>query len=175
MRASNEMIQSRPCGMIIPDRVIKCRVKLMKSMTQLKGNVMRKIIIAIFCLLVTSNVFSQDQLNEEREIGKGSIITGTCLFLTPWLACLAVAAGDPNAAPLMVPVLGPYLADKSEMQSDNPSSGGFYVSLGICLAEAIGITLVTVGIIGKRVDSQQALIYPTIRKGELGLRVRANI
>jgi hypothetical protein len=141
----------------------------------MKGIVMRKIFLTILCLLAISNVFSQDHLNEERLIGKGSIITGTCLFLTPWVSCLAVAAGDPNAAPLMVPVLGPYLADKSEMQSDNPSSGGFYVSLGISLAEAIGITLVTVGIIGKKVDTQQTLIYPTIKKGELGLRVRVNI
>lgn len=127
--------------------------------------------VFIIILLLANYTFSQDSITPEREMQKGSIITGTCLFGTTWLICLMVATD--GAGTLAVPVIGPFITEG--MEGDNPSSPGFFVSLGLSSAEIIGIALITRGIIGKKRNHNQVLIYPHINKNEYGLKVKFNI
>ena len=55
------------------------------------------------------------------------------------------------------------------------SSEGLIVAIGISAAEAIGITLVTVGLIGKKKNNKQEIIYPIINKNEYGLGLEIDL
>ena len=127
--------------------------------------------ISVFLLLTVCHGYAQTNY-ETREIKKGNIISGTCLFGTVYLACILTAI-DGESGTLLIPVIGPFITEG--MEGDNPSSPGFYVSLGISRAEAIGIALITTGIIGKKVRNSNVSIFPLFNKDRVGLKLKMNI
>jgi hypothetical protein len=129
---------------------------------------MIKLLYVLICILLLTNIsLSQDNVTIKRKINKGSIITGSCLFAMPWLLCVAVASQNSSSSSLIIPIVGPFITKGMESTT---SIGGLLTSTGISTAEAIGITLVILGIIGKK-DTHQEIIYPTINKDKYGLNL----
>jgi hypothetical protein len=127
----------------------------------------------VIILMLTVNVsFAQEKDASEREINKGCIIAGSCLFGTIWLACILTATQDASAGALVIPLVGPFITNAKETPN---SSEGLIVAIGISAAEAIGITLVTVGLIGKKKNSKKEIIYPIINKNEYGFGLKIDL
>ena len=96
------------------------------------------------------------------------------MFLTPELLCILVSVLDKNSAAsyLPIPIAGPFITNAKETPE---SSKGLIVAIGLSAAEAIGITLFTVGLIGKKKMPNQAMIYPIVNKNEYGFKLKVNL
>ena len=139
------------------------------------GIVVNKLLSTLIAILLAVNVsFAQEKDASEREINKVDIIAGSCLFGTVWLACILAVSQDASAGAgaLVIPIVGPFITNAKETPN---SSEGLIVALGISAAEAIGITLVTVGLIGKKKNNKQEIIYPIINKNEYGLGFKTDL
>jgi hypothetical protein len=133
----------------------------------------RLISFLVALILSVNSVFGQE-ITQKREINKGNLISGICLFLTPELICAFVTTEDHNPAALYlpIPIVGPFITNSIETPG---SSEGIIVAIGISTAEAIGITLITLGIIGKKKINKQAMIYPIINKNEYGIKLKVDL
>jgi hypothetical protein len=133
---------------------------------------MMKLISFLGIVLLSVNIASAQEMALKREVNKGNVITGACLFGIPWLICVAVAleAGH-SASYLPVPIVGPFITNAK----DNPSSEGLIVAIGISTAEAIGATLITLGIIGSKKYVGRAMLYPIINNHEYGLALKLHL
>ena len=125
----------------------------------------------ILTILMANNSFSQEKMHSEREVKKGMIITGACLFGTPWLISVVVAS-QTGSSYLPIPIVGPFITNSNETPE---SSEGFIVAMGLSAAETTGIILVTLGIIGKKKNSKHAMIYPVIKRNKYGLRLKMDL
>jgi hypothetical protein len=134
---------------------------------------MIRIISFLSILIISVNISFGQELVQKREINKGNILLGACLFLIPEAACIAVATLDSksSSAYLPIPIAGPFIATAL----DRPSTEGLIVAFGIGMVETIGITLFTVGTVGKKKIYEQAMIYPVIRKNGYGLKLKVNL
>jgi hypothetical protein len=132
-------------------------------------------VFSLLCIMVLSvNISFGQEIEQKREIRKGTVISGTCLFLTTETICVAtsIAEGSAGASYLAIPLVGPFITNAKETTR---SSEGLIVAIGISTAEAIGITLFTLGLVGKKKINNQAMIYPTINKTEYGLKLIMNL
>jgi hypothetical protein len=135
---------------------------------------MKKLIFSLISVMLAINVsFSQEQKFADREFGEGKIITGSCLFATPWLVCvLKATGGDKGTGYLAIPIVGPFITNSIQTPS---SSEGLIVAYCISIAEAAGIGLVTWGIIGKKRPPPTTMIFPVFNKNGIGLKMKMDL
>jgi hypothetical protein len=132
---------------------------------------LRSILFSCAVFFSAHHVLAQEEA-PKREISKGMVITGLCLFLTPEAICIAVAALDKDASALPIPLVGPFITNANETPN---STEGLTVALCLSAAEAAGIALFTVGLIGKKSRTREIIAYPIIRQNGYGLKLKVNL
>ena len=134
---------------------------------------MTRLIVLLSVVIISVNSTFAQEASPQREVSKGTVITGVCLFLTPEMICIAVAAIEGNdASYLPIPLVGPFITNAKDTPN---STEGLLVALGLSTAEAIGITLFTVGMIGKKKNTSHVMVYPIIHQNGCGLKLKVNL
>lgn len=104
---------------------------------------------------------------------KSNIIAGSCMLGSIYIIDIYAVTTEGVNGKILIPITGPFQTEG--MEGDNPSSPGFYVCLGLASAEAIGIALITKGIIGKKIKNNKVTLCPVIYKNIYGLKMNLNI